>query len=328
MKIITTIGDANGIGIEVLIKGIIEFDKNYSASSDIDFYIAGNIKTIKEYMKHFNFPASISDNSLSIQKRICPIVHCESYSPVEFGEETHSSGKLASEAITIAIKFVLENEFDAMVTMPVSKNALYKAGWKYPGHTEMLADSCKVTDPLMILCTEKIRVALATIHIPIKDVPMLITDNQLNKVLNLFLNSLRNDFNITDPKIAVLGLNPHAGEDGNIGTEEEKIIIPAINNFNKLKNIAFGPFPSDGFFAHGEYKNYDGILAMYHDQGLIPLKMLAEGRGVNFTAGLPIIRTSPDHGTAFNIAGKDKAEGFSVFNALKLACEIVKYRKS
>jgi 4-hydroxythreonine-4-phosphate dehydrogenase len=175
----------------------------------------------------------------------------------------------------------------------------------------------------MILCDESIRVALVTIHVPLLRVPSLIDKKRVLDHIKLFNQSLKRDFGFTSPKLAVLGLNPHAGESGNIGREELEEIIPAIEvaKFNGLS--VSGPFPADGFFAHGDYKNFDGILAMYHDQGLIPLKLLARGAGVNFTAGLPIVRTSPDHGTGFSIAGKNLADEMSVMNAIRLAENVV-----
>jgi 4-hydroxythreonine-4-phosphate dehydrogenase len=212
--------------------------------------------------------------------------------------------------------------------MPVAKSSLYLAGWKYPGHTEMLADYCQSQEHLMILMTDRVRVALATIHIPLSRINQILSSELIiSKTITLH-ECLKTDFGIDSPAIAVLGLNPHAGEDGALGEEENKIILPAIKKLNVSGIRAEGPFPADGFFAHGAYRNYDAILAMYHDQGLIPLKMLAAGGGVNFTAGLPIVRTSPDHGTAYSIAGKNEANSQSSYDAIISAIEIVKRRKS
>ncbi|MFC2129817.1 4-hydroxythreonine-4-phosphate dehydrogenase PdxA [Bacteroidota bacterium] len=326
MKIIMTTGDCNGIGIEVMIKGIIDFDKKSGMSQDIDIYIAGNNETISEYIDNFNFPTSVSENTLLINNRTCPIINCGDYSPVNLGSETIEAGKLAAAAIEKAVEKTKSAEFDALITMPVSKSVLYKVGWKYPGHTEMLAASCNVEKPLMILCTESIRVGLATIHISLKDVPNSISKTGLIEITEKFNQSLKDDFGISNPNIALLGLNPHSGEDGSMGKEEIEIIIPAVKELKKMNINAFGPFPADGFFAHDEYKQYDGIMAMYHDQGLIPLKLLAQGAGVNVTAVLPIVRTSPDHGTAFNIAGKNIADGKSVSQAIHIAVSIANNR--
>ena len=326
MKLVFTIGDCNGIGLEVLVKGIISIDNNCNEFQDIDFYICGHHKTIQEYLEHFNFPVSVTEDKLIIKNRICPIINCENYSKVEFGQESISAGKLAGEAIETAVKMTLAGNFDGIVTMPISKAVVYKAGWKFPGHTEMLANACGVEKPLMILCTDKVRVGLATIHVPIQKVPQLITFELLTEIIEKFAHSLNFDFGIKAPKIAILGLNPHAGENGALGREEIEVIEPALSFLKSKKIEVFGPFPADGFFAHGEYKNFDGILAMYHDQGLIPLKMIAEGAGINYSAGLPIVRTSPDHGTAFNIAGKNCADSKSMINATKLNYHIIKNR--
>lgn len=326
MNIIFSIGDCNGIGLEVLLKAISNYD-DLSVNDNINFSICGNEKTIDEYISLINFPAKIRNHSLIIGNRNCPIIHCGNYSKVTIGKESVSAGKLAAKSVEKAVELTLQKKFDALVTLPISKSVLYTAGWSFPGHTEMLADKCKVVNPLMILCTDKVRVGLATIHIPIKDVSKSLKKSTIVDIGKKFLNSLKIDFAIKSPKIAVLGLNPHAGESGDIGKEEINKIIPSIRELNNIGINSFGPFPADGFFGHAAYKDYDGILAMYHDQGLIPLKLLAKGAGVNFTAGLPIVRTSPDHGTAFGIAGKNIADQRSTLNAINLAIGIVENRK-
>lgn len=327
MKIVISSGDCNGIGIEVMLKSIIAFDDDNNTPANIEISIAGNTETIKEYISAYNLPVLLESGGMYINERFCKIYQCSNYSPVEFGAQTKSAGALAAEAIEIALAHTMSGEYNALVTMPVSKSSLYLAGWKYPGHTEMLADRCSVAKPLMILCDANMRVALATIHEPISKVPSLLNAHDITESLSIFSNSLSKDFGIAEPSIAVLGLNPHAGEDSTMGSEEQSIIIPAINQSKAMGIRAEGPFPADGFFAHGEYKKFAGILAMYHDQGLIPLKLLAGGAGVNFTAGLPIVRTSPDHGTAFPIAGKNSADHISTLNAINLAIEIANRRK-
>jgi len=318
MKIIITIGDCNGIGIEIMLKAIELLDYK----EDLEISIVGNSKTIQEYIDKISSSAYINNNKLKIGKYLCPIIECENYSPVRFGNEDEKAGKLAAEAIELAVEKYFALDFDAIVTMPVSKASLYKAGWEYPGHTEMLAARSNIKDPLMILCTDKIRVGLATIHIPIQEVSSNINKDKLLLTALKFSKSLIKDFGINQPKIAILGLNPHAGENGNLGKEEVELIIPSIEEMKLYGVNAFGPFPADGFFAYDEYLKYDGILAMYHDQGLIPLKLLAKGLGVNVTAGLPIVRTSPDHGTAFPIAGKNIADPMSALNSITLAIKI------
>ena len=327
MRLIITVGDCNGIGIEVMLKAIIAFDAEFENPFDYEIAISSNYETLKEYTENFSTILNFEKDGFYINNRFCKILNCPTKHKIEFGKVSQSAGKLSAEAIEFAIEKMIKGEYDCIVTMPVSKEALYKANWQYPGHTEMLADRCNVQKPLMILCTSSIRVALVTIHIPLKEVQGSITIDNLLNISRIFCKSLKQDFGINEPKIAMLGLNPHAGEKGSIGTEETEILVPAIELCQKEKISFEGPFPADGFFAHGEYKQYDGILAMYHDQGLIPLKLLAQGKGVNFTAGLPIIRTSPDHGTGFSIAGKGIADESSALEAIKMAIDIVNNRK-
>ncbi|MDA3843639.1 MAG: 4-hydroxythreonine-4-phosphate dehydrogenase PdxA [Candidatus Kapabacteria bacterium] len=331
MKIIISAGDMNGIGSEVMFKAIAEFDKSYSDSEAHDFYISGNSNALKDYagkLPDIGIEINVTDDSLIIGERNCTIVPCKNQISVEFGVESVEAGKLAAEAIEIAVERTFSGEYDAMVTMPVSKAVLYSAGWKYPGHTEMLADRCNVENPMMILCTKSIRVALITIHIGIADVPGALSQELIIERIKTFDHSLKYDYAVANPKIAVLGLNPHAGENGTMGREDEDIVAPSIKHCAGLGIDVDGPHPSDGFFAHGSYKDYDGILAVYHDQGLIPLKLLAQGAGINVSAGLPIVRTSPDHGTAFAIAGKGIADGKSSAEALEAAVFIAESRKS
>jgi 4-hydroxythreonine-4-phosphate dehydrogenase len=327
MNIIITIGDCNGIGIEVLIKSIFKLNKYKERYRDCNISIAGNIQTIQEYSDILKYPVKFNNEGITIGDRFCKVLNCKTYSLVEFGKISIKAGELASEALELAVEHTITGEFDAIVTMPVSKESLYKAGWEYPGQTEMLAARCNVKTPLMILCSRTERVALLTIHIPIKSVPESISISSSHELIKIFNKSLINDFGINRPSIAVLGLNPHAGENGTIGKEEIEILKPAIDKCNLDGLNVQGPHPADGFFAHGDYRFYDGIMAVYHDQGLIPLKLLAKGAGVNFSAGLPIVRTSADHGTAFFIAGKDKADESSSLEAIEMAIEIAKNRK-
>ena len=339
IKIAITCGDCNGIGIEVMFKALLNLTKIYKIEEKADITIIGNLNTLIEYARLINFPIYSLSNENEIclkapqnpeegrEELILQMENCNNYSPVNFGLETKEAGLLAKEAIERAVTGVKSGRYDAIVTMPITKNSIYLAGWKFPGHTEMLAANCNNSNPLMILCTKRIRVALATIHVSIKNVPNKITQDGLIELIEIFSNSLKQDFNIKKPRIAVLGLNPHAGENGSFGTEEGEIILPAIQKAKNENMIVEGPFPSDGFFAHGSYKQYDGILAMYHDQGLIPLKLLAKGGGVNFTAGIPIVRTSPDHGSAYEIAGKNCSNPQSSIDAILMAIDIVKFRK-
>lgn len=326
MKLIFSIGDCNGIGLEVFYKSISNLSKINSFKTTNQISLVGNIKTITEYYNKINLPANINNDILYINNIECKLIECSLYSEIEFGKISSKAGKLAAESIELALTQVINKEYDALVTLPVSKSALYRAGWIFPGHTEMLASRCQVNDPLMILCANKIRVALATIHIPLERVASEISYELIVDKIRQFHQSIRYDFGIKTPKIAILGLNPHAGEFGSIGHSEINTIIPAIKHCVDDAIDIKGPFASDGFFAHKFYKEFDGILAMYHDQGLIPLKLLAQEAGINVTAGLPIVRTSPDHGTAFEIAGKGIANEKSTLAAIKMAIQIVKNR--
>ncbi len=328
MKIIVSMGDCNGIGLEVFYKCIIALNKNYQEFHGISISLSGNIDIIREYFDKAGYAAEFYGSNISIGTRTCPVIPIEAYSPVEFGRKSKAAGKLAIESIEAALGRTIAGEFDALVTMPISKETAKLAGFEFPGHTEMIADRCNVPHPNMILCSSNVRVSLATIHTALRNVPPMVTTDGLIGHIEEFAHTLSNDFNIAAPGIAVLGLNPHAGEDGAFGNEEIEILIPAIRESRNNGIAVDGPHPADGFFAHGIYKSYDGIIAMYHDQGLIPLKLLAGGAGVNFTAGLPIVRTSPDHGTAFNIAGKNLADENSTVEAVKLAIDIARARSS
>ncbi len=327
MKIIISCGDLNGIGIESLIKSF-ELIKYYSKDiSNIDFFIASNSNSISEYISTCNLSAQVLDNKLIIEDFSIHIIDIHDYFPLQIGKLTSKAGAAAYESIVFSTKAVLDGKFDALLTLPISKEAIYLAGVNFSGHTEILAELCHVSHPLMILFDKNIRVALATIHIPLKEVHYELTCSKIITCAKKFHHSLQIDFGISKPKIAVLSLNPHAGENGKIGHEENEIIIPAIHKLNAMEIDASGPYASDGFFAYDEYKKYDGIIAMYHDQGLIPLKLLSKGAGVNFTAGLPIVRTSPDHGTGYQIAGKNLADAQSTLNAIFELQNIVLNRK-
>lgn len=325
MKLICTIGDCNGIGLEVFFKALKE--EPLSSSQDISITLCGNSRTIVDYAAQLGVEVCRSNSTLTVGSTPISILECETYSEVIFGAATISAAQLAVESLEMAIRLTISGEFDALVTLPISKVALKQIGWNFPGQTEMLAARCHSPNPMMILCSDTIRVALATIHTPLQNVPQNITQDHIRERIAALNNSLKLDYSFASPSIAVLGLNPHAGEQGEIGIEEIESINPAIQASIHNGINANGAFPADGFFAHGEYKSYDGILAMYHDQGLIPLKLLATDGGVNFTAGLPIVRTSPDHGTAYGIAGKGIADAKSTLSAILLANRIANNRR-
>jgi 4-hydroxythreonine-4-phosphate dehydrogenase len=321
LKIIISIGDCNGIGIEVMAKAINELS-SIDKFQEVKIDIAGKRETLKEYLDNFDLPVQFEGKGVWIGRKHCEILECNTHPKIYFGNTSHDAGKLAAESLELACDNTIAHHYDAIVTMPISKYSMYSAGWNFTGHTEYLAFKCGTQKPLMILCTDEIRIALATTHIPIKVVPESISVLHLAERISALHNSLVSDFKISSPKIAVLSLNPHAGENATMGTEERDIILPAIERSSFKGIYTEGPFPPDGFFGFETYKTFDGILAMYHDQGLIPLKLISKGSGVNFTAGIPFIRTSPDHGTAFDVAGKGVADSRSTVQAIQLAIQI------
>ncbi len=324
MKIIVSSGDPNGIGLEIFAKALF-FLENKPDFDDVEISLAGSAKVCAEYFEKIAVDFDLSDSDLIIAGRQIPIIDVGE-AKITLGEETREGGEFAARCLETAAEATFKKEFDAMVTAPISKAATHLAGRTYPGHTEAIARICGVEEPLMILCSESVRVALITAHAPISKVPKLITPELIKKKFEIFYRSLETDFGIDYPSVAVLGLNPHSGESGDIGREEIRVYEPAISDLRARNINVEGPFPADGFFARSEQNRFDGILASYHDQGLVPLKMLAAGAGVNFTAGLPIVRTSPDHGTAFAIAGKNAASEKSAVAAFEAAVKIARNR--
>lgn len=316
-----TCGDINGIGLEIIIKSLnkIKFNRD-------SIFVLAPHKAFLENQKlvsakfPFIFVNKIPKNIESGKVYILNIGQANS----NFGKITSKAGSISFKAIISACKLSSEKVIDAIITAPISKESLHKAGVIFPGHTELLADYFNIKKFAMMFLSKNLKAVLSSIHIPLKEVPDAINKKLLIKIINVTLNSLKNDFGILKPKIAILGLNPHAGENGQIGNEENEIISPILKNF---KNKIFGPFVPDAFFGKKEFLNYDCTIGMYHDQILIPFKLLNFNSGVNFTAGLPIVRTSPDHGTAFDIAGKGIADPGSMIEAFNYAKLIVNNRK-
>ncbi|AIZ64128.1 4-hydroxythreonine-4-phosphate dehydrogenase [Hymenobacter sp. DG25B] len=242
------------------------------------------------------------------------------------GQPSAASGAAARQSLLAAARDLKAGLLDALVTAPISKENTQADDFRYPGHTEFLTSFFGAPESLMLLASEELRVATVTGHIALKDVPGKITKELLATKLRILLNSLKQDFGIQKPRVAVLGLNPHAGENGLLGTEEQEIVEPVIQDFLNDGHLVFGPFPADGYFGTGQFRQFDATLSLYHDQGLIPFKTLAFERGVNFTAGLPVIRTSPDHGTAYGLAGTFRADPTSFREALYMACNLVRER--
>lgn len=313
-----TVGDAAGIGLEVLYGALHSLPLS---GTDIRLY--AHPDTVCEY-----YDRLLGKNQWSLPSTVT-IISTGDYSPIHFGIPHTIHSQAAILSLKQTAHDALHGILDAIVTLPIAKKVLQQQGWHYPGQTEFYADICKSAGSyMMILCTRTVRVALTTIHLPLSMVSDHISASHIDHTLQLFTRSLQEDFGIEKPRIAVLGLNPHAGEGGTIGHEEETIIEPAMRRFvQRTGHQIEGCFPADGFFAHGAYGHFDGILAMYHDQGLIPLKMLATGGGVNMTAGLPIVRTSPDHGTAYSIAGQKKADSSSMAEAIVIAADIAEHRR-
>jgi 4-hydroxythreonine-4-phosphate dehydrogenase len=318
MRIAVSVGDLNGIGLECFAKALSGVH-----CDDMQFILFAPKSLVIEYLSAIGFAYEVGDGELLVEGHRIQIVDISTDARLEFGKLDAEIGRVAARSIESAVSYVKAGSADILLTLPINKKAIFLSGFEFPGHTEMLGQAFEA-DPLMILFTKNVRVALVTMHIPIKRVSDKLSPSVIERKYASLESSLRKDFGIERPKIAVLGLNPHAGEQGNLGKEEVYYINKLIPKLNEKYGLskAEGSFPADGFFGFGQYKNYDGILAMYHDQGLIPLKLLAEGGGVNFTANLPVVRVSPDHGTAFELAGKNQAEGRSTLEAICAGIEI------
>ena len=324
-RIVISIGDINGIGPEVVIKSLQQIDLQgvtpiiLSSAEVLDFWIT-NLSIEFDY--HYTEDVDdIEEENINL---------FESYLNKKYtitpGAFTEQSGKSAMLAVEKGIELCKNNQADGLVTAPISKEAVNLAGYHIPGHTEFLAAKTDTNDFMMMLVHNQLRVGLVTGHIPVGKVADSITTSLIKKYIRVMQSSLTRDFGIAEPDIAVLGLNPHAGDGGVIGNQEHDIIIPAIEQCRSNSIKVAGPYPADGFFGNKKYKQFDGVIAMYHDQGLIPFKTIAFGGGVNFTAGIPIIRTSPDHGTAFDIAGENKADPSSFIEAFRLANDLISNR--
>lgn len=326
-KVGITIGDINGIGPEVLLKALATGRVNKICTP----IIYGSGKHLNKYKNIINMGSwmysGINEAEQALQKN-ANLINCAKgdYFELEIGKIDKNAGTLAFDSLQRATQDLKEGKIDALVTAPISKENIQSETFKFPGHTEYLAHEFDKKEVLMFMISEELRMGVVTGHIPLEEVKKKLNPEAITSKLNLMLTSLKIDFGIIKPKIAVLGLNPHAGENGLLGEEEKKFINPTIKKFKDKGHLIFGSFPTDGFFATGQYKNYDAILAMYHDQGLTPFKMIAFETGVNFTAGLMGIRTSPDHGTGYDIAGKNTADCSSMLHAIYAAVDISKRR--
>lgn len=321
-----TIGDLNGVGPEVVIKALAD-NRILNMVTPV---IYGSSKVIAFYKKllaleEFNY-SPVKSKGQFVSKSI-NVVNCwEEVVEINPGKASKETGKASFQALQCACAEIKEGLIDALVTAPIDKHSIHSEEFPFKGHTEFLAHEFGAGESLMFMVSESLRVGLVTDHEPLKDVSSLITKERVELKLRLMETSLRKDFGINKPKIAVLGLNPHAGDGGLIGKEDEEILKMVISDQRNKGKLVFGPLPADGFFGTANYKQYDAVLAMYHDQGLIPFKTIAFESGVNFTAGLTIIRTSPDHGTGYNIAGKNRANELSMREAIFQAGEIFRQR--
>lgn len=320
-------GDINGIGVELIIKSL-------SDPRMLDFctpVIFASNKVINFYRKsipdlNFNF-TSLKDLD-KINFKQTNIFNCwEEEITITPGELNDTGGNYAIKSLLAATHALKNKKIDALVTAPIHKKNVHTDRFPYTGHTPFLKNFFGQKDVLMLLAAGDFRVGLVTEHLPIKEVAAHITKENILSKINILHSSLKRDFNIDKPKIGVLALNPHAGDQGLIGSEEEEIIKPAVREARQRNMIVMGPYSADAFFARGYQNKFDAVLAMYHDQGLIPLKSLAFGEGINYTAGLPFVRTSPDHGTAFDIAGKNKADPSSFSTAIFGAIDIIKNQR-
>ncbi len=327
LKIGISVGDVNGIGVEVIIKTLAD-------SRILDFclpIVYGNTKVASFYRKKMgvgDFSFQVINQPVQAHDKRPNIINCwQEDIIVSPGEDNETGGKYAFISLQRAVSDLAENKIDALVTAPINKHNIRNEAFQFPGHTEYIQHVTGSSDSLMFMLSDELRVGVVTGHVPLNEVAGRITIPAILSKLHLMHVSLKQDFWIQKPKIAVLGLNPHASDNGLIGTEEQDIIIPAIAQAEKEGIFCFGPYPADGFFAGDTYRKFDAILAMYHDQGLIPFKQIAFHTGVNYTAGLPVVRTSPDHGTAYDIAGQNMASEQSFREALFTAIQIVKRRR-
>ncbi len=328
-RIAVTLGDPNGIGPEVVLKCLTDSRMN----KYFEPVVIGSVAVLRSHAQRLGFHElpirAVSGWKAPLQGEGLTVLDVAGGEAVELqlGHITEVGGRLSVRAIEKATDLCLDGAVDAMVTAPISKEAIAMAGFPHPGHTEYVARRCGCTQYTMMMVSDKLRVGLVTGHMAIREVPEHITGDAILQQVDIIARSLVTDFSITHPRLAVLGLNPHAGDGGVLGREEIDIVLPAIEEARRRGHLVFGPFAADGLFATGGYRHYDAVLAMYHDQGLVPFKTLAFDTGVNFTAGLPIVRTSPDHGTAFDLAGQGKASPGSMRSAIYLAIDIIRRRQ-
>lgn len=323
-----SLGDYNGIGPEVILKAL-QYNRLQKICTPV---IYGSMRILNRYrnllnLKDWNLNGAPTVGQIS--HKMTNVITCwpDQNQDIQPGQVTPEAGQAALACLQRAVDDLKAGKLDALVTAPINKYNIQSEEFKFPGHTEYLAQEFGVSDNLMFLVSERLRVGVVTGHVPLGRVRQNVTRDRIAQKLSLMMQSLKQDFGIEKPKIAVLGLNPHAGEEGLLGNEEQDIIKPLIDEWRNKGHLVFGPYPADGFFGTRGYKKFDAVLAMYHDQGLIPFKTIAFEEGVNFTAGMPVVRTSPDHGTAYDIAGKDIADETSFLQAIYTAVDVARQRK-
>lgn len=325
IKLGISIGDLNGVGGEIVLK-------TFEDSRMLEFctpVIFASVKTLNFYKKHFKLSLNfqgVESAAEAIDGKINVVNIWKENVEINFGIEDKESGKYAFKSLEAATNSLVADEIDVLVTAPINKNTIQSEDFKFPGHTDYLAKQLK-GDSLMFMISDNLKVGLLTDHVPLKDIASVITPELIVKKIATISKTLKQDFRISKPKIAVLGINPHSGDNGLIGNEDEEILKPTLQKIRDKGDLVYGPYAADSFFGTKNYANFDAVIASYHDQGLIPFKTLSFGEGVNYTAGLRKVRTSPDHGTAFEIAGKDCANINSFKEAVFKALEIYKTRE-
>ncbi len=326
IRVGVTHGDINGIGYEIIIKTLQD-------QRLIELYtmiVYGSSKVASYHRKTLN----IADFNFNLVKK-ADLAHprrpniinvLEDEVKIDLGKSTSIGGELALLALEMATEDLAKNNIDVLVTSPINKNNIQAPNFRFPGHTEYLAQKFNAQDYLMLMVNDTIRIGVITGHIPLSKVSEALSEDLILRKIKILNHSLLRDFGVLKPRIAILALNPHAGDEGLIGDEDRKIIKPAIEKAFSQDILAFGPYPADGFFGSSNFRKFDGILAIYHDQGMVPFKLLSFDDGVNFTAGLPYVRTSPAHGTAYDLAGKNMANPEAFRNAVYMACDIYNNR--
>lgn len=327
IKVGISCGDINGVGLEVIMKTFLD-NRMHQVCTPVIYASNKMVSAQRKALNMTDFQYQTVKNSNEVILRKTNVINCwEEEVAIEFGVSNANGGKYALKSLQAAVADLKDKKIDVLVTAPINKQNIQSEEFKFAGHTEYLAEEFGSPEHLMFLVSDNLKVAVVSGHIPVKEVAATLTIDKIIQKIKMINKSLKRDFGMDKPKIAVLGLNPHAGDQGLIGKEETDIIIPAIKKCFDEKMFIYGPYAADGFFGSGTYKKFDAVLAMYHDQGLVPFKTVSFGNGVNFTAGLPIVRTSPDHGTAYDIAGKGTASEDSFREAIYMAIDIMKHRE-